>query len=100
MENKWKEIWEKRTDRFDEIDMTDPKAVFLELKRIDGFDVVEGGMSYDALLKQNNDSLKKNLIESEIKIKSQEEKISELEKDLRDMNKRNQNYIEKLTEKN
>lgn len=42
MENKWKEIWEKRTDHFDEIDMTNPKAVFLELKRIDGFDVVGG----------------------------------------------------------
>lgn len=40
---KWKEIWEKRTDNFDKIDMSDEKAVFLELKRIDGFDVVGGG---------------------------------------------------------
>ncbi len=39
---KWKEIWEKRTDNFDKIDMSDEKAVFLELKRIDGFDVVGG----------------------------------------------------------
>lgn len=51
---KWKEIWEKRTDNFDKIDMSDEKAVFLELKRIDGFDVV-GGISYDALIKQNKD---------------------------------------------
>ena len=52
------------------------------------------------LLKQNNENLKKNLVENDIKIKSQEEKITELENDLRDMNKRNQNYIDKLTEKN
>ena len=52
------------------------------------------------ILKQNNENLKKNLIENDIKIKSQEEKIAELENDLRDMNKRNQNYIDKLTEKN
>ena len=52
------------------------------------------------MLNQNNDSLKKQMIESEIKIKSQDEKIAELENDLRDMNKRNQNYIDKLTEKN
>lgn len=39
MENNWKEIWKKRTDHFDEIDMAAPKVIFLELKRIDGFDV-------------------------------------------------------------
>ena len=48
------------------------------------------------ILKQNNENLKKNLIENDIKIKNQEEKIAELENDLRDMNKRNQNYIDKL----
>lgn len=42
MGNKWKEIWEKRKDRFGEIDMNDTKAVFLELKRINGFDIVGG----------------------------------------------------------
>ena len=57
MSSKWKEIWEKRTDNFDNIDMSDPKAVFLELKRIDGFDVVGDGIGYDALIKQNADIL-------------------------------------------
>ena len=52
------------------------------------------------ILKQNNDTLKKNILESDSKLNNQAEKIAELEKDLRDMNKRNQNYIEKLTEKN
>ena len=52
------------------------------------------------LLNQNNNNLKKQMIETEIKMKSQEEKITELETDLREMNKRNQNYIDKLTEKN
>lgn len=53
---KWKDIWEKRTDRFRKIDMTDKMAVFLELKRIDGFDVV-GGIGLDALIKQSADIL-------------------------------------------
>lgn len=53
MNNKWKAIWEKRNGRFGQIDMTDCKAVFLELKRIDGFDVVGGGITYEALIEQN-----------------------------------------------
>ena len=44
MADKWKEIWEKRIDQFDNIDLDDERAVFLELKRIDGFDVI-GGVS-------------------------------------------------------
>ena len=54
----------------------------------------------NTLLNQNYNNLKKNLVENEIKIKSQEEKIAELENDIRDMNARNQKYIDKLTEKN
>ena len=54
----------------------------------------------NTILNQNNSNLKKNIVEYEIKIKSQAEKILELEKDIRDMNKRNQDYIDKLTEKN
>lgn len=57
--SKWKEIWEKRTDRFDSIDMNDPVQVLVELKRIDGFDVVDGGMDYDALKGQNEDILRR-----------------------------------------
>lgn len=53
--NKWKDIWEKREDGFDHIDMTDTKSVFLELKRIDGFDVIGGGIPYEELIKQNSE---------------------------------------------
>ena len=38
----WKNIWEKREDRLEHIDVNDKKSLFLELKRIDGFDVVGG----------------------------------------------------------
>ena len=48
-DNHWKEIWESREDKLSHIDKKDKKAVFLELKRIDGFDVLEGGLSYEAL---------------------------------------------------
>jgi chromosome segregation ATPase len=52
------------------------------------------------VLQQNNEILKKNLAVSENKIKDLNEKVSELENDIRDMRKINQNYIEKLTDKN
>ena len=42
MENKWKEIWEKRSDDFSNVDMSNPINIFMELKRIDGFDVIGG----------------------------------------------------------
>lgn len=40
--SRWKEIWEQRQDRLDQIDIKDEKEMFLELKRIDGFDVMGG----------------------------------------------------------
>ena len=43
MGNNWKNVWEKRTDRLGIIDIENLKSVFLELKRIDGFDVQGGG---------------------------------------------------------
>ena len=39
MNNAWKKIWEKRTDQFDRINMYDLEELFLELKRLDGFDI-------------------------------------------------------------
>lgn len=50
--NKWKEVWNKRTARFDGIDPNDCKRFFLELKRIDGFDIQTDGMSYDTFVRQ------------------------------------------------
>ena len=52
------------------------------------------------VLKQNNEILSKNLSVSENKIKDKENKIKELENEIRDIRKVNQNYIEKLTDKN
>lgn len=45
--NNWKEIWKKRTDHFDEIDMAAPEVIFLELKRIDA--LMYGAKLYDSL---------------------------------------------------
>ena len=52
------------------------------------------------VLKQNNEILKKNSMINETKIQEQNEKINELENDIKDMRRMNQNYIEKLTDKN
>ena len=46
--NKWKEIWNRREADFSLLQEDDPKQVFLELKRIDGFDVAEEGISFDS----------------------------------------------------
>ena len=50
--NRWKEIWNNREDFLDKIDINDSKQVFLELKRADGFDITDGGIPYDGLLAQ------------------------------------------------
>ena len=50
--NNWKNIWEKRDDRLSHINLSDTKEVFLELKRLDGYDIADGGIPYDDLLKQ------------------------------------------------
>ena len=49
----------KRKDQFERIDMTDTKSVFLELKRIDGFDVMGGGIPYNELIKQNEEIIER-----------------------------------------
>ena len=49
----WKRIWEKREVTSGAIaDLNNKKRVFLELKRLDGFDVVGEGLSYEALFAQ------------------------------------------------
>lgn len=55
MANKWHEIWEKRSENFAKINKKDYKAVFAELKRINGFDVQNGGIPLSALVKQYED---------------------------------------------
>ena len=50
--NKWKEVWNKRTARFSGMNSTDHEKFFLELKRIDGFDIQNDGMTYSAFERQ------------------------------------------------
>ena len=57
--SKWKSIWENRSDHLDSLEVSDDRAVFAELKRVDGFDL-EGGIPMESLMKQYTD-LKKNL---------------------------------------
>lgn len=52
MNSKWHEIWEKRGADEKELNCGDPKRVFLELKRIAGFDVVGEGLAYEQLYDQ------------------------------------------------
>lgn len=51
-------------------------------------------------LKQDKMFLNKNLMVDDEKIKSQNAKITQLEQDIREMRRINQNYIDKLTDKN
>ena len=51
-------------------------------------------------LKQDKMFLNKNLMVDDEKIKSQNAKITQLEQDIREMRRTNQNYIDKLTDKN
>lgn len=50
--NRWQEIWDKRSARLADIDRADKRAMFLELKRLNGFDVTGGGISYESFLQQ------------------------------------------------
>ena len=51
MESKWKEIWNRRHAEDDAL-VGDWQDVFLELKRINGFDVMDGGIPLASLLMQ------------------------------------------------
>ena len=50
--NHWKDIWNKREDFFDKIGFDDDKQVFLELKRINGFDIANNGIPYESFMRQ------------------------------------------------
>lgn len=63
MENKWHEIWEKRSANLTGIDKADYQAVFAELKRINGFDITDGGIPIKALIEQYEDTKMKTKVE-------------------------------------
>lgn len=50
MENKWRKVWEKRSVNEESLNSGEFKKVFLELKRINGFDSIgelSGGVGFD-----------------------------------------------------
>ena len=49
--NNWKNIWESRKDTLGNVDAADYRAVFVELKRIDGHDI-NGGATAESLLRE------------------------------------------------
>ena len=52
IKNNWKSIWEKRTlDKDDLIDKT-KEEIFFELKKTDGFDISNNGLTIEELLQQ------------------------------------------------
>ena len=54
MRNEWKTIWGKRTADEKILKTEDKKQIFLELKRSNGFDVVEDGLTYESFEEQKN----------------------------------------------
>lgn len=50
--NNWKNLWGQRSVDPKILSGQDKRAVFLELKRSNGFDVMEGGLTYEALVDQ------------------------------------------------
>lgn len=52
MNNKWHEIWENRKADEAELYCGDKKRVFLELKRIAGFDVIDNAVDYEQFYNQ------------------------------------------------
>lgn len=69
MANNWKEIWQNRNCPVNGLNVDDRKETFLELKRIDGFDMKsDNGLTYESLMDQHKsimDGLSKyNKIES------------------------------------
>ena len=61
--NNWEKIWNKRTFDFDVLKTNDDEKIFKELKRANGFDVVNDGLSYLSLIGQHNE-IKANFAEA------------------------------------
>lgn len=55
MGNQWKQIWEKRSFDYDVLQQNDVRQTFLALKRSDGFDLMDGSLTLDAMIRQHED---------------------------------------------
>lgn len=47
LKNKWHEIWEKRSEKEEALRSKDSRKVLVELKRVNGYDIVDGILTYD-----------------------------------------------------
>lgn len=52
--NNWKNIWENRSVNETIYSLNNDEEIFAELKKINGFDVINNGLSYEALAEQFN----------------------------------------------
>lgn len=52
--NNWKKVWQQRSANPDILTGNDKQKIFLELKRSNGFDLMNGGLTYEALIEQYN----------------------------------------------
>lgn len=52
VENNWKAIWSGRSADENILRSGDPRKIFMELKRSNGFDVVKNGIHYESFLEQ------------------------------------------------
>lgn len=50
--NKWHEVWERRTENEAILRSEDPKEIFMELKRINGWDSTDSMLEYDQFYDQ------------------------------------------------
>ena len=72
--NRWREIWEGRSVSEEKLGGKGKEEIFCELKRLSGFDVVDGAMDYDSFYGQYFDTKDKLINETEkrtgVKVKS------------------------------
>ncbi len=54
MKNEWKNIWNRKNE-LKEISRLSDESLFMKLKELDGYDAVNGGISYTTFLKQHQD---------------------------------------------
>lgn len=57
-ENNWKRLWSSRTADQTALQSDDPRKIFMELKRTNGFDVVKDRISYESFLGQYHEMIK------------------------------------------
>ncbi len=54
VENNWQTIWNKRKTDYNNFSVLDDKQIAMELRRLDGFDISESAITYEAFVKEAN----------------------------------------------